>query len=244
MRTQIYSKVVWGNKEKQTPSKRMEVVADNYDAYLVFSTRDANGEGSFDEVTSVKIDKDAFTALARGCFRKASGAINRGSFKTSDLTENKLLCDYAWNNKDLQVIRVTSIIKVGGTNKYPTRSTRISVYRFDSWDSFKEARNNSKGGALSFPSEKCLFSMELPVFSVVQNAWYSEDVQCFDDLDDVFMGLFKKYGSYNSFLDRVYNANKDGNNSDSAKDEAPSSSSSQSTPAPVADGYEDDEFPF
>lgn len=238
MKTQIFSKVVWGNKEKQTPSKKFEIVANDYDAELVFSTREGDS-GSFTEACRMKVDKDSFSMLARGCFRKASAAINRGSFKSNELTESKMLCDYDWNNKDLEVLRVTSIIKVGGNYKYPTRSTRFSVYKFNSWDELREARSNTKNGTLQFPSEKCLFSMEFPVFSVVHNAWYSEDVALLDDCDDKFMAMFHKQGSYANFLERVYEASKDGKGDGDNNTES-------STPAPTSSGasFDDDEFPF
>lgn len=242
MKTQVFSKVTWGGKEK--PSKKFEIVANDYDADLVFSMREAGAEGGFTEVVSMKVEKDSFTALARGCFRKASGAINRGSYKSNELTESKILCDYDWNNKDLKVLRVTSIIKVGGNNKFPTRSTRLSVYKFDSWDALREARANTKNGTLQFPSEKCLFSMEFNPFSVVHNAWYSEDVQVLDDCDDIFMNMFLKHGSYSAFLERVYNEKKEGNgDSDGNKYDAPSSSASE--PSNSSTGLdEDDAFPF
>lgn len=239
MKTQVFSKVSWGGKEK--PSKKFEIIANDYDVDLVFSSREAGAEGGFTEVTSMKVEKDAFTALARGCFRRASAAINRGSYKSNELTESKLLCDYDWNNKELMVLRVTSIIKVGGNNKYPTRSTRLSVYRFDSWDALREARANTKNGALQFASEKCLFSMEFSPFSVIHNAWYSEDVQLLDDCDDIFMNMFLKHGSYNSFLERVYAEKKDGKgDTDGSKYDNPSPAVSDAA-ASVAN---DDEFPF
>lgn len=241
MKTQIFSKVSWGGKEK--PSKKFEIIANDYDVDLVFSTREAGAEGGFTEVASMKVEKDSFTALARGCFRKASSAINRGSYKSNELTESKMLCDYDWNNRDLMVLRVTSMYKVGGNYKFPTRITRLSVYKFDSWDALREARANTKNGTLQFPSEKCLFSLECNPFSVVHNAWYSEDVQLLDDCDDIFMNLFLKHGSYNSFLERVFSEKKDG------RESTDSGYSSTSVPAseptePSSVPADDDEFPF
>lgn len=230
MRTQIFSKVVW-----QEPAKKFEIVADDYNVEIVCSVR--GEDKKFKQEASMIIDKENFSTLARGCFRRASQTMTRSSYKMNELTENKIICDYDYVNKDLVALRVTSYIKVGEAR--PTRYTKVSMYKFDNWDELKSARQIGKGGLLQFPSNKCLWEMTIPSFSAVHNAWYSQDIQFMDDCDDKFMDLFHKHGSYAKFLEVIRQNSSD--EDEHINESETSSSSSTNTSSDVED---DDAFPF
>lgn len=241
MRTQIFSKVMWGNKEKNIPGKKFEIYANDYDAELVFSTTVPDSNPTKWEVTAtMKVEKEYFSVLARGLFSKIAGAINRGTYKANELTENKVLGDYDWNNKDLQILRVTSLYKVSGDTR-PTRISRISVYQIDSWESLRDIRKNTNKGLLTFPSEKCVFSMDLSTFPIVHNSWQYEDAHFFEDCAAVFESMFLKPGSYNAHLQRVHDS-RDSNQPQSTDNSQDGTTTTTTTSSTGLDS--DDEFPF
>lgn len=242
METQVYSYVTWGNKAKNTPSKRLAVWAKDYDADLVFYTRESgDSNAKFEEVVRTRIDHEKFSWIARGLFRKAAQTIPRGRYNTKDITETKVVCDYGFVTADYHVIRITSVVKPTGDGK-TTNMTKLGVYKAKDWTEINEFRAKRKGSNLNYPEEKKVFSMDINTFPIADNSFIPEDVCVLEDLDEIFFSMFLKPGSYNSFLDRVHASEKNSNDSNETISSSGDDRSTSSDSPSVDD--DEDEFPF
>lgn len=237
MERKIYEFVSWANKTTQPDiNKKIELVAVDMDAAIVFSTSAADNKADWTEIARIPIKKSQFTEVGRTIFSRSARLIQSQTFKQKDITADTVICDVAFTSSDIHILRLTSMVKV--FDGKPQRVTKVTVHKFSSWEEKNNEGKNRKGNVLGYGKESIVFDMNIGTFPVTENTFYSRDVILFEDFGRKFDVMFDNSYSYGKFLESAFDEMS--NKQQTAPNPAPASTPTETETTSTADG----EFPW
>lgn len=246
MRTKMYDYVKWGAKDKGEVSKKLTLMAVDYDAeFLCQTTEPGQDKPRFSDVCKVHIPNSDFLTVSKALLERAVNDITKKAYKAREVNADTVLCDLAYiSSTDFTIFRLRSMMVYKDNNH--TRVTRFLVHKLKGWDDIKAANEKArelKNGSLGFTRDTCVFDIALTPFPVIQGNWQdAQDLLNITAFAKKLESMFIKPTSYGTFLDRVYdNYNQD---SQTNSDAVVSGSNDNNTTVGEKAVQTDDEFPF
>lgn len=237
-----------------TPDKRIVLYMDGYD--YIFSFESLTPEKKYNQDCEFKVPSsgDNIIKLTHGLLFKAQ-TLKSKTFVQKDKAPAPVLIDYSMSvftqDSKIDMLRIFSVNKqVEGKT---VRRTFICVYKFDSYDAFKDVmyKNVSSTELRTIPEAYRKGMIELSIMPITNGTFVSADTAMIDDIASTVatceaakhMHTVSKYitniGEEENKEEKTYNSSES-TSSSNTHDDTDFKPANATEAAPI----EDDEFPF